>query len=99
MTELRNRKHYLYMLKDPITLEIKWIGITNNKRNRFRNHMNGNSPGNEQYKLWIETLKISDLKPIVITIKEFNNKENAEIFESKLISGINTVLNINSKNG
>lgn len=69
--------YFVYHLIDPRTNEIKYVGITNNPKRRYLQHL---TPSNLKIKTkknsWIKSLLKINLKPS-ITIKYFCNKEDA----------------------
>lgn len=56
---------HIYTLSDPITCEIRYIGITNNMRRRYRQHICTTSYGKRHCKSWIISLKSKNLLPIM----------------------------------
>lgn len=56
---------FIYTLQDPITNEIKYVGKTNNLKNRLSSHMNTHNRINPTRKAWILDLKSRKLKPII----------------------------------
>jgi hypothetical protein len=89
--------HYLYILKDPFTFKIKWVGITNNIRNRKKDHLTNysNYIGNPSLLEWKETLKGKNAYPLFEVIKEYKNYNTAHQAEIKLIEMLSgDVLNI-----
>ena len=61
---------YIYTLSDPITGDIRYVGKTNNLKQRYKAHCN---PSREQYSHkynWIQSLRKQRLKPIMEVIDE-----------------------------
>lgn len=56
---------YIYTLSDPITYEIRYIGVTNNMQIRYRQHICTTSSSKRYCKSWIISLKNKNLLPIM----------------------------------
>jgi hypothetical protein len=77
---------YIYTLSDPITMEIKYVGQTNEPKRRFNDHIsssiNENSDLYNTYKArWIRKLISNDLMPIIKIIEECENLEQSNLRE------------------
>jgi hypothetical protein len=108
---ITNKKVFIYGLKCPITEKIRYIGKTNNLKDRYSRHINEKK--NYHKCLWIKNLKEQGVKPEMVVIDEvdFCNWEEAErkyimLFKSfgadltnKTIGGDITPIAIGSKNG
>ena len=73
----------IYSLKDPITLEIKYIGKTIRKlEQRLAQHYHSPNRHNYYNACWINSLKIKELKPIIelIDLVSDNEWEEKEIY-------------------
>src|SRR4051812_4156893 len=55
----------IYILKDPETNLIRYVGQTINPKLRYRNHLKGNKYRNTHTTNWIQNLLNKDLKPII----------------------------------
>jgi len=77
---------YIYSLKDPITLEIRYVGQTNNIERRFRDHISSsindrNNKYNTHKSRWIRKLINNGYEPIIevidqcVTVDESNSLE------------------------
>ena len=55
---------YIYTLKDPISNEIRYVGKSNNPKQRFKAHLNKCRKHQKHKSNWIEKLKKLGLKPI-----------------------------------
>ena len=67
---------YIYCLIDPIDKQIKYIGKTNNVKNRLYTHLsNCNLIKNTPKNSWIKKLKLKKLKPILEILDEVNFKD------------------------
>lgn len=74
---------YFYVLKDPITNEVRYVGQTVNPDNRYRNHIYESKKFNKTHKhRWIMQLIRKNKKPImdilwdeVTTVEDGNNTE------------------------
>lgn len=63
-------KTFIYVLKCPITKEVKYVGKTNNPKVKFSNHLNSSRDKNIHKRNWINKLKKLKLKPIFEIIDE-----------------------------
>lgn len=78
------RKYYLYCLIDPVLKIPKYIGISNNPKRRFKEHLEDISITLKTK--WIKSLKDNNLAPILKTIKNTNNVYKVIEWEKKAIS-------------
>lgn len=93
---IKNAKYYLYVLRDPITRDIKYVGITSNPKNRRKDHLAGlfyPNHGNNGLELWKIGVKMNNNRPIFDIIKAFDNYEKARSMERILISKLPNLLN------
>jgi len=68
-------KYQLYGLYSPDTDELKYVGITKNGLNyRLNSHLR--KPTNHFIKVWFDSLKNENKKPIIKEIKNFNSYED-----------------------
>lgn len=76
-----------YVLKDPTTLEIRYVGQTVNPENRFRNHLYEARKNKRTHKdLWILKLLRGNKKPIMEIIgTTYITSDDANKIENKLI--------------
>ena len=91
---------YIYCLRDPTTLEARYIGATNNPKRRLSEHMTSDRRENLSKTLWIESL--SKVKPIPEVLEEASddNWKDREIFWISYAKYIGwPILNINSGGG
>jgi hypothetical protein len=77
---------YIYTLSDPITMEIKYVGQTNEPKRRFNDHIsssiNENSDLYNTYKArWIRKIISNDLMPIIKIVEECENLEQSNLRE------------------
>lgn len=61
---------YIYVLKHPITNEVRYVGKTTNPKTRLYNHIQMVNIGKTHCKSWIKSLLIQSLKPILQVIEE-----------------------------
>ena len=65
---------YIYLLIDPISNQIRYVGKTNNIKQRFKNHLNSCRDKNTHKRNWLNKLKKQGYKPeieiIDIVIKD-----------------------------
>lgn len=85
--EIELQKQFIYILKDPLTNEVRYVGKTNNPENRLKRHMSN-------YQLveswtsknkWLIYLKKQNLVPIMEVI-DTGTKENINLLEIKWIA-------------
>lgn len=64
---------FIYILIDPISNQIRYVGKTDNLRKRYNHHLIDNR---KSYKsAWIKSLKVQGLKPIIEVIDEVSINE------------------------
>jgi len=62
-------KYTIYKLIDPITNEIRYIGLTiNTLKQRLKSHMSEN--GKSHKIMWVQKLKKNKLKPIIEVVED-----------------------------
>lgn len=85
-------KNYIYVLKDPISNEIRYVGKSNNPENRLKKHLNTSSLMESwtSKNKWLLNLKKQDLLPImeVIDSTELDNINELEIKWIKYYNGL-----------
>lgn len=65
---------YIYGLKDPETDEIRYVGKTNNLKNRYHGHICLCSTDTNRHKAsWIKSLRKRNLKPEMIVLEEVDD--------------------------
>jgi len=80
----------IYILIDPITNKIRYVGKTNNIHKRFHKHISGSKRTTKSHKnAWINGLLKKQLKPIMEVIDVVSNDE-WEFWEKYWISQIKT---------
>lgn len=79
-------KYYIYTLSDPITNFVRYVGKTNNPKQRLASHICLSSNHNTHKYNWIKSLKTNKLKPIMDIIDTFDNEIECNIFEIYWIS-------------
>lgn len=74
--------HYsVYILRDPNTLAIRYVGMTSYVKTRLHGHIHGRASVKKTE--WINSLKKAKKKPIFEVILSNVSKEKAAIFEKK----------------
>ena len=63
----------IYVLKDPITNEIRYVGCTKNVEQRYKAHTNKARDYNTPKREWLESLRTQGLKPILEVIEVVDN--------------------------
>lgn len=56
---------HIYILKDPNTLEIKYIGKSNHPRKRYKQHLYHALKNNNKRDIWIRDLLKNNKKPLM----------------------------------
>ena len=59
---------YIYILKDPISNLIRYVGKSNNPKDRLKNHVNLSKKDQSHKRNWILKLKKKGLKPVMEVI-------------------------------
>ena len=85
MNELTN---HIYVLSNPITAQIRYVGQTNDINQRYRKHLT--SKGNTRKHKWVEGLRRKGLKPN-IAILESCTKENVNEREIYIIKELKSL--------
>lgn len=67
---MKNRIVQIYMLSDPITQEIRYVGKTNNIKRRYKAHHNPARFKNTTKFDWIKSLRDKNLKAVLKVIEE-----------------------------
>lgn len=66
-------KCFIYVLKDPKSLTIRYVGKTNNLKKRYAYHLHSSRlNGKTKLKRWLKTLLSESLKPIMEEIEEID---------------------------
>lgn len=71
--------HYVYALRDPISDEVRYIGITENIKVRFRQHLNPSING--EHIRWISGLQAEGLIPSLKILEQCENEIDARARE------------------
>lgn len=97
-----SKKHKLYVLSDPTTQEIRYVGHTVNLNHRLSQHLHLKNQPNCYKKSWIVSLLNRSIKPLIEefdsfdTLKEVND---AEIFFIEYFRSIGCKLTNQTKGG
>src|SRR5258706_11231564 len=73
--------YFVYVLVDPRTDGIRYVGITNEPKSRFTQHLSGTSQYNGYKIEWIQELKEQGLRPEMRIIETVDSKEEAKELE------------------
>lgn len=76
---------YIYLLKDPISKEVVYVGETSNPEQRYGQHRWGAVGDCEEKRNWIIGLKAIGVKPIFEIVDSVEDKRSALIKENALI--------------
>ena len=79
---------FIYILQNPVTLETKYIGKSNNPKKRFSYHCSVGYKSNNKTGNWLKSLKKLNLKPLMTIIDE--TEDNWQDLESYWISQFRT---------
>ena len=87
LEQLETVRVHFYVLKDPRTMEVRYVGQTVNPENRFRNHIWESKEQNVTHKhRWIVSLMRRNLKPVMKIIgSAMLTSAAANRIENKLI--------------
>lgn len=90
-----NNSFKVYVLKDPTTLEVRYVGYTGQKiSNRLSAHIQDCKKIKNSYRVnWIRKLLGEGLQPIIEVIKDKLTHEDAIILEISLISKLPNLVN------
>jgi len=96
---MEDRKFKIYCLKHPITMEIRYIGVTcRTLKQRFYQHYHSGNLDNltTPVSKWIRSLRDVELKPHIEVIEEVTSDEweNKEIYYINLFSKTHRLLNV-----
>jgi hypothetical protein len=74
-------KTFIYILENPITNEIRYVGKTNNPKNRLHYHWTVGIKSNNKTGQWLKSLKNNKTKPVMTIIDETENDwQNLEMY-------------------
>lgn len=95
--ETKEIKYYVYYLKDPISNDIRYVGISKNPKRRYYSHLSPYFSKENSHKTnWINKLKSNNLKPTLEIAYEFLSLKECKLKEIELISTIENLTNIKS---
>lgn len=85
MVDTKKDKTYIYCLIDPVTNEIRYVGITIDLRQRYRSHCCNSKTENTWKHSWAKKLKDEGLKPLIyiLEILEKNSYPSVEEWNIK----------------
>jgi hypothetical protein len=63
-------KTYIYILQEPDTLLVRYVGKSNNPKRRLQHHLSNKDKNNSHSNNWIKSLKLKGLIPIMTVIDE-----------------------------
>jgi hypothetical protein len=69
---------FIYVLKDPDTGDVRYVGKTNNPAKRMSGHMAAQSDRNLPSVRWVRSLKTNNKKPVMEIIEETDDWEICE---------------------
>lgn len=73
---------YIYLLKDPISKEVVYVGETSKPKQRYNQHVWGIVGDSEEKKSWVKNLKAIGLKPLFEIIDTADSKRAAILKEN-----------------
>ncbi len=80
----QNENYCVYGLICPISLRIRYIGMSAYLHFRTSQHY-GEGKNNSRKYAWISSLKKQNLRPIPVILKEFKDRKEAANYEKELI--------------
>jgi hypothetical protein len=80
-----NKMRYIYLLKDPISKEVVYVGETSNPKVRYTAHCKGQRYDSEDKLEWVSTLRAIGLKPLFEIIDTAEDRRDALIKENAAI--------------
>lgn len=86
MTNFRGGKKYdyrTYVLICPIQNEVVYVGVTVNPKQRFQMHMTERS--NQRKYNWVQSLRVKDLRPVMIMVSKSETEKESKEIEHHLI--------------
>lgn len=96
-------KYSLYVACDPDTLEVRYVGETNNMRHRIATHFSDARCGENTHRCrWMNKFLIKNKKPIFEVVHTADNESDileAEIFLIALLRGVNCRLTNSTPGG
>jgi len=78
------KRHFVYLLGDPRTMQVRYVGCTTNVAERFRGHLKGQSA--RKVKAWVAELVSLGLKPSMRVIQECGRWWSGRASEQKWIA-------------
>ena len=79
------KMRYIYLLKDPVSKEVVWIGETSKPKQRYDQHVWGCKKDSNAKKEWLNNLKAMGLKPWFEIVDTAENKRQAMVKENDII--------------
>jgi group I intron endonuclease len=76
-----SKSHFVYLLKDPDTEEIRYVGKTSNLEQRYKYHINTTIKSKTHLGNWLACLAKENLKPIQTILFKTQTNEEASILE------------------
>lgn len=94
---MKESVHYVYLLKCPLTNEVKYVGVSMNPKVRFRAHLN--EFGNKAKREWVQSLKSEGILPIMEIVDSCEKRADVAALEDKYIKLYRkTIFNSKSRN-
>lgn len=75
MSYANHEFNYVYVLRDPRTKKVHYVGTTVNPQSRLWQHMSMQYPGNVAKNAWIRDLIDHGLKPELLVVEECQHIE------------------------
>lgn len=93
-------RYMIYLLVDPITLEIRYVGTALDPQRRFLRHREAAKRGDHFpiYRWWREALTLGDGEPTMLSIDSGSYREERELILNLKLLGAR-LLNVSGKSG
>lgn len=89
--------YHVYYLLDPITKDVKYVGMSKNPKRRYRQHISKLDKLMTDKRKWLEGLFEKKLLPEIKIVGSYDSeKEGREMEQQHVTMNKNTILNIHN---
>jgi len=74
---MAHNQQYIYVLVDPNTDDIRYVGKSKNPQTRMTDHINGHGRGAKKY-MWVDSLVENNQKPLLRILEKCDESEVRE---------------------